>query len=233
MTLPRGCIRGISFDYGHVLGALDLDELSSRLGGVDTNALRAAEPAAYRAHDEAIANGLGHESGWRALMTTLVVASGARGDVREHVDALWAAQPTRNLWRFVPPAARALLDELTRMRVSMVITSNSEGRVAELLEQVGIAHHFTAVLDSGVLGYAKPDPRIFHDAAKVLSLPLNQIVHIGDSEPADIVGAKAVSMRAIRFDGFIPGNAGRPTCGDACVTTFDSLRDLLLVGLDH
>jgi FMN phosphatase YigB (HAD superfamily) len=233
MTLPRGSIHAISFDYGHVLGALDLSELSERLGGVDENALLAAEPAAYRAHDAAIANGLGHERAWRALMTTLVVAAGVAGDVEEIVRRLWAAQPARNLWRFVPVEARALLDDLTARKVPMVITSNSEGRIAELLAEVGIVHHFSAVLDSGLLGFAKPDPRIFRRAAASLSLPENHIVHIGDSEPADIVGARAVGMHAIRYDGFVPGNAGLPTCGDACVTTFDKLREALLVGLDR
>lgn len=231
MTLPRGSIRAISFDYGHVLGALDLDELSSRLGGADVSALRAAQPAAYRAHDEAIARGLGHEGAWRALMTTLVEASGARVDTGTTVDRLWAAQPTRNLWRFVPPEARALLDELSAARVPMVVTSNSEGRIAELLAEVSIAQHFTAVLDSGLLGFAKPDRRMFERAAAALSLPIDQIVHIGDSETADIVGAKDAGMRAVRFDGFVPGNAGRPTRGDAVVITFDDLRELLLVAL--
>ena len=233
MTLARGSIRGISFDYGHVLGALDLDELSSRLGGVDANLLRDAQPDAYRAHDDAIALGLGHERAWHALMMTLVIASGVEGDLSAIVDDLWAAQPTRNLWRYVPPAARAMLAELTRAGVPMVVTSNSEGRVAELLAEVGIDHHFLAILDSGRLGFAKPDRRMFERAAAALGLPLDQVVHVGDSEAADIAGARAASMRALRFDGFVPGNAGSPTCGDGVVITFDELREALLVGLDR
>jgi len=230
-TLAAGSVRGISFDYGHVLGALDLDELSSRLGGASVEAMRRALEAAHRAHDEAIVLGRGHEFAWRELMTTLVHSAVGGGDHKAVIDRLWAAQPTRNLWRFVPAEARALLAELSGMRVPMVITSNSEGRIAELLAEVGIAEHFTAVHDSGRLGYAKPDRRIFERAALSLSLPLDQIVHIGDSEAADIVGATAAGMRAMRFDGFMPGNAGRATCGDGIVITFAELREALLVAL--
>lgn len=239
-AIPRGAVRGLSFDYGHVLGGLDLDELSARLAPSAPKEERAtlrarmlaAMPTAYRLHDEAIARGAGHEGGWRALMATLVdaAASGVARD--EMVDALWAAQPARNLWRDVPQAARDLLDELSSRGVPMVVTSNSEGRVAELLEQVGIARHFVAILDSGRLGFAKPDRRIFERAAAALSIPLPAMLHIGDSEAADVVGAKEAGAFAARYDGFVPGAAGRPTVGDARADTFPALRQLLFDALD-
>lgn len=223
MAIPSGAVRGISFDYGHVLGGLDLGELCSRLSLTQDAipAMRAALPAAYAAHDDAIARNSGHEAAWRALIDTLLVAAGVaeRGDA---LDALWTAQPTRNLWRFVPDEARRLLDDLAG--VPMVITSNSEGRVRELLEEVGIAHHFRAVLDSGRLGFAKPDRRMFDRAAELLEIPIQTMVHVGDSEAADIVGARAAGAFTLRFDGFVPGAAERPTVADARASTFTELR---------
>ncbi len=255
MSIPRGAVKGISFDYGHVLGGLDLDELASRLieeHGVRATgvapALRAALPAAYRAHDDAIAAGLGHEQGWRALMGVLVATAmprtqggaGFDDDARARaVDALWRAQPNRNLWRWVPAEARALLAELDRAGVPMVITSNSEGRVAELLDEVGIAHHFVSILDSGRLGFAKPDRRMFARAAEALGLPIEALVHVGDSEAADVVGAKRAGAWAVRYDGFVPGvlttgptatgpTATGPTAADARAKTYAELRAILL-----
>lgn len=249
MPITRGAVRGISFDYGHVLAGLYLGELAARLHQHASDlrgapagpppaasALRAALPDAYRAHDAAIARGLGHEGGWRALMATLVEAAGSHPDEPSRtaaVEALWRAQPTRNLWRDVPDEARALLADLGRAQVPMVITSNSEGRVAALLEEVGIARHFVAILDSGVLGFGKPDRRIFVRAAEALGAPLGAIVHVGDSEAADVVGARAAGAMTVRFDGFVPGAEARPTVADARVSTFTSLREVLSVALDR
>lgn len=232
MAIPDGAVRGISFDYGHVLGALDLDELARRFDGPVPNigALEAAMPAAYRAHDEAIAAGRGHEGGWRALMSTLVAAAGTlptEAARDEMVERLWRAQPTHNLWRRVPDDARQLLERLSQARVPMVITSNSEGRVLELLTEVGLVGYFTAVLDSGLLGFAKPDPRIFVLAAEKLGVPLEAMVHIGDSEAADVIGARRAGAFAIRFDGFVPGAEARPTDADVRVSTFADLTSTL------
>jgi putative hydrolase of the HAD superfamily len=239
--IPRGSVRAISFDYGHVLGGLDLDELAARLDRRDSiEAIRAAMPAAYVAHDDAVLAGGGHEGGWRALMSTLVAAAFGRpagpasteatvtaAQIAEAVEALWRAQPARNLWRFVPAEARALLDDLSRAAVPMVVTSNSEGRVAALLAEVGIADHFRAILDSGVLGIAKPDRRIFEIAAAALGAPVSAIVHVGDSEAADVLGALGAGAFAIRFDGFLEASAARPTRAHARTSRFAELRRIL------
>ncbi len=234
----------ISFDYGHVLGGIDRRELAARLStlaaamhlapprGTEAE-ITAAMPDAYAAHDRAIADGLGHAGGWRALVGTLVDAGiGAPGLGQDEraaiVTALWEAQPTRNLWREVPASARQMLERLRAAGVPMVITSNSEGRVAELLEEVGIAHYFSTILDSGRLGFGKPDPRIFHLAAEALGAPIGQVVHVGDSEAADVIGALDAGMQALRFDGFVPHAAGRPTRAAAACATHEALTALLL-----
>jgi len=209
-------VRGVSFDFGHVLVGLDLDEVASRLRphcpAVDLEAVRAAMPAAYAAHDQVVADGGGHEAGWRALVRALVVA-GAPGiaDVEAMVEALWRGQATRNLWRHVPPAVRDLLDALAARAIPLVITSNSEGHLAALVAELGLARYFRRALDSGVLGIAKPDRRIFALAAETLGVELAEMVHVGDSESADVVGAIEAGAQAIRFDGFVPGAAARPT----------------------
>jgi HAD superfamily hydrolase (TIGR01549 family) len=223
--------KAISFDYGHVLGGLDLGELARRIDRARAP-LDAALPEAYDAHDRAIAEGRGHEAGWRALMRTLLEAAKA-DDLEASIDRLWRAQPTRNLWRHVPAEARAMLRQLSERGVPMTVTSNSEGRVRELLEEVGIAHHFVAILDSGLLGFAKPDPRIFSLAAETLGVPVEDVVHVGDSEAADVVGAKNAGALAVRFDAFLPRAGGRPTVADARAGTFEELIVILLRMLDR
>jgi putative hydrolase of the HAD superfamily len=149
------------------------------------------------------------------------------------VETLWRAQPTRNLWRHVPDEARALLRALEAASVPMIVTSNSEGRAAELLEECGIARFFTAILDSGVLGFAKPDRRIFDLASQRLGVPLTRVVHVGDSESADVVGAKQAGAFAIRFDAFVPGARERSTVADERIDDYTELRRALAQALDR
>ena len=236
MALARGSVRGVSFDYGHVLGGIDLEELVRRIerNGFDAKkqAIAEAMPEAYRAHDAAIARGEGHEAGWKALMGHMV-ASGSGRDARSCesvVDALWDQQPISNLWRFVPHEVRALLTALDAHGVPMVVTSNSEGRVAELAEEVGISKHFKHIFDSGRLGFGKPDRRIFELAQAGLGVAMHEMVHVGDSETADIVGAKDAGARAIRFDAFLPWASGESRA-DAVAKTFDALRTMLFDAL--
>lgn len=238
MPIPRGAVRGVSFDYGHVLGGIDFVELASRFGAADSpsaiDGMRGAMVDAYRAHDDGIARGLGHERAWHMLMAILVRASGRvrAEDVETIVAELWRAQPTRNLWRFVPDEARSLLDTLVAAGVPLVVTSNSEGRVRELLTDCRIASSFREILDSGVLGFAKPDRRIFDLAARHLGLPLSAVVHIGDSETADVVGAKNAGAWAIRFDAFVPGSAAQSTIADERAADYPTLRAILERALD-
>jgi putative hydrolase of the HAD superfamily len=228
-TIPRGAVRGVSFDYGNVLGALDLEEMARRIGRPDRAAdMRAALGAAHAEHDREIARGAGHEQGWRAYVRVLVEASGAPA-VDSTIDALWAAQPTHNLWRAIPlpHGARDLLARLDAKGVPLALTTNSEGRARELIAEVGLARPFRAVLDSGVLGFAKPDPRIFARAADALGVPISALVHVGDSERADVEGALRAGAFAIRFDGLVPGASGEPTAAHARASDYGQLAALL------
>ena len=78
--------------------------------------------------------------------------------------------------------------------------SNSEGRLAELLAEVGIADDFAVVIDSGRVGIEKPDPRVFELAREAFGEPPGSVgVHIGDSWSADVAGALAAGWRAVWY----------------------------------
>jgi putative hydrolase of the HAD superfamily len=97
------------------------------------------------------------------------------------------------------------------------IVSNSEGRLAELMGELGWASSFRAIADSGKLGVEKPDRRIFDWCVAQLGVAPAAVVHIGDAHAVDIDGAVAAGLRAIWFRGH-PGAEDRAsvaTCGDA------------------
>ena len=97
----------------------------------------------------------------------------------------------RNDVLFYPDALPSLARLSTQFPLLALTNGNAD------LNQVGIAHHFVAVLASGELGYGKPGPRMFHAACEQLSLPAAAICHIGDDPELDIAGAAAVGMRTV------------------------------------
>lgn len=196
----------LTFDAGQVLVELDLDFLALRLRerGIDVPAERfaAALPSAWEHHDMLVKHGARHP--WRSLMATLLTESGV-ADPGPHVSWLWSEQPRANLWRKPIAPVVEIARELAAAGHRVVVLSNSEGRIAELLAEVGIADPFCAIVDSGRLGFAKPDRQIF-EYARVQAGPLDddaRPIHIGDSWAADVVGARNAGWRAVWFGGHV------------------------------
>jgi putative hydrolase of the HAD superfamily len=180
---------------------LDLAFLARRLAerGVTAPraALAAAAPAAWRRYDERVDPAGGHP--WRDFMASLLAGAGVADDaVPGLVDWLWDEQPRANLWRAEVSGMVALVRELAGRGVRVGILSNSEGHLAELLDEIHIADAFHAIIDSGRVGIEKPDRRIFDHALAALGATRPGI-HIGDSWPADIAGALGAGWRAIWF----------------------------------
>jgi putative hydrolase of the HAD superfamily len=193
----------VTFDFGQTLCDLDTAMLARRLSerGVTASAARLEDAVteAWRAYDGAIGRGLGGHP-WKIFMARLLQISGvdepARGTA---VDWLWTEQPSKNLWRRPIAGMIELCRELHARAVPVGVVSNSEGRLAELIDEIGWGGAFAVVADSGVLGIEKPDAAIFGWAAERLGVPLARIVHIGDSWGADVEGAMRAGLRAIWF----------------------------------
>ncbi len=187
----------IAFDAGQTLVELDLELLARRLEErgvrVDPAALAGAAPAAWRRYDELVDAGRGHP--WHELMATLLDGAGA-GDPAL-VEWLWREQPRVNLWRRAIPDMVELARELAAAGATVAVISNSEGKLAELLEEIGLADPFAAILDSGRLGIEKPDRGIFDHALARTGRTTG--IHIGDSWTADVEGALGAGWRAVWY----------------------------------
>lgn len=187
----------ITFDAGQTLVELDLPLLARRLEErgvrVAPAALADAIPAAWRRYDELVDGSHGHP--WHELMEALLTGAGVSQPGL--VDWLWSEQPRVNLWRRPIPDMVALARELTAGGAAVAVLSNSEGTLAELFEEIGLAAPFTAIIDSGVVGISKPDRRIFDHALARTGRRTG--IHIGDSWPADILGALGAGWRAVWY----------------------------------
>lgn len=67
----------------------------------------------------------------------------------------------------------------------------------DVIKKTNIIHFFDTIIFSGDIGVVKPSPKIFKEASNRLSVPSNDIVHVGDDFSADVIGAGKAGMRAI------------------------------------
>ena len=65
---------------------------------------------------------------------------------------------------------------------------------------------FDVIVNAGLIGVLKPDPRAFRQAAAELGLPAEQIVFLDDMPP-NVEGARRVGMTAVRVPWDDPGPA--------------------------
>jgi putative hydrolase of the HAD superfamily len=194
----------VTFDFGQTLAELDTGFLSARVSErgatVSREALDGASPAAWDVYDEAKRAGQTGKAAWSAFMSALLGTAGTvtgPSSLDSIVEVLWTEQPVRNLWRRPIAGMLELVSELAARRIPLAIISNSEGRLAELVNELGLGAAFPIVADSGALGFEKPDPRIFEWTAERLGVPARDLLHVGDAWVADIEGALGVGARAI------------------------------------
>jgi FMN phosphatase YigB (HAD superfamily) len=63
------------------------------------------------------------------------------------------------------------------------------------LDLYGIRHYFNPIVLSSEYGRRKPDPAIFHYAARLANVPTGECVYIGDRVARDILGARKAGYR--------------------------------------
>ncbi|MDX1642950.1 MAG: HAD-IA family hydrolase [Thermoanaerobaculia bacterium] len=95
------------------------------------------------------------------------------------------------------PDVEPTLDRLASRRLRLVVTSNWDARLPDLLEDLGLARRFEAIVYSWRVGYEKPHPAIFEAVTVELELAPAAVLHIGDRRLADLEGARAAGMRAL------------------------------------
>jgi putative hydrolase of the HAD superfamily len=93
-----------------------------------------------------------------------------------------------------------VLTALQEKGVRMVVVSNWDERLPVLLENLGLARFFDRIVYSGGVGVEKPFAEIFQHALRELSLPPQEVVHIGDRVREDVEGARGVGMQSIHLN---------------------------------
>ncbi len=76
----------------------------------------------------------------------------------------------------------------------LAVISNNFGNTRGWCDEYGLSPLLEAIIDSTVLGIAKPDARIFEAALAELRVAPHQAIYVGDSYAADMVGGKNAGM---------------------------------------
>ena len=128
--------------------------------------------------------------------------------VQEHVEQIaWEllqsghylfAANSATLYNDAIPTLQRFRDE----GFKLTIVSNWDTPLDPLTERLRIAEYFDAIVAShdARVRSEKPDPHIFNYALAAVGVSAEEVIHVGDTYAADIVGAKGVGIRPILLD---------------------------------
>ena len=162
---------------------------------------------------------------WRNYMLTYAAACGASAIQAEQLATQIALRPRSGSWAYAGLGVKDGLRALAALGLPLGIVSNSDGSVEGDLRREGICYGPAAagqetegvpmgvIVDSAVVGVAKPDPRIFGFALDALNVPASgTVLHVGDSLRYDVAGAHAAGLQPVHMDpfGLCPAPDGHP-----------------------
>jgi putative hydrolase of the HAD superfamily len=184
-----------------------------------------AEMAFYRAHLDEAADPAGLARLRRRCAAVLAdeLPPPARALGRDALlDALLASLVFRP-YPEVPGVLRALRAAGARL----VVVSNWDVSLHEVLGRTRLAPLVDGVVTSAELGVAKPDPRIFTRALAIAGdVPPAAALHAGDSLVADVAGARAAGIAAV----LVARHGERPPPDVQAIATLDGLLGARALG---
>ena len=122
-----------------------------------------------------------------------------------------------------------VLDGL-KNRYPLVLVSNFYGNIHTVLDEFGLQHVFSHVIESAVVGVRKPDPQIFRLGVEALGLRPSEVMVIGDSIDKDMIPAHSIGCHTLWLRG--EGWVDAPSDLSAVDSIIDDFHDVLVV-LSH
>jgi putative hydrolase of the HAD superfamily len=204
-------MRAVILDVGGVLLVPHADSVNPVLApyGVQLDAERA-----QRAHYDGVRSldaaeeDLGRESHAYLVgyLESVGVARDQRDEALTRLRELWRG-PSIDLWRQPVSGSVEGLRALAVSGRKLGIVSNADGTIERTLRRTEVCQVGTgpgvsvlAIVDSYVVGVAKPAPDIFRHALEPMGIVPDQATYVGDTRRYDIRGARAAGLHPIHFD---------------------------------
>ena len=127
----------------------------------------------------------------------------------------------------VPEVLKAI--QKLGLKIGLISNVISRGQVPANLTKYKIKEFFDPVVLSSEFGIRKPDPSIFHYAARLMNVPTSTCVYVGDRVARDILGAKKAGFRLaiqIQHD-FEHGEEDNGATPDAIIGSMTEMLDIL------
>jgi putative hydrolase of the HAD superfamily len=145
---------------------------------------------------------------WHAYNLAYARVHGVADEHLDHARVVLLEEFGRgDVWTREIPGAREALAAIAARGIAIAVVSNADGTVEQQLRDDGIGQvgpgpgvAMGAVVDSGAVGVAKPDPAIFHLALAALGVPPTRAIHVGDTPAADVDGARAAGVEPVLVD---------------------------------
>jgi len=209
MTFDPAQVSAVVFDIGGVFTYPDYQPVAQRLTTLGVTAPDDLDEYRRAHHAGVLALARAHESRlsdeyWLAYDAayglSLGVANDQVTDVRTAIRTGWDWVHADNVQAF---------HHLVSTGMPTAVVSNNDGTAPDQMRDHGVCQvgdgplpSVAAIVDSTLVGAAKPDPRIFDPALTALGLDAASVLYVGDTVHADVAGAMAAGMQVVQLDPF-------------------------------
>ena len=209
-TIEAGAFDAVIFDAGGVFVLPDPTVIAPLLapfgGSIDLELHLRAHYAGMAAKSRVDAV----EADWQVYNETYVATIGVAADMAAIAATLLGRTRSADLWRYPIAENVNAIKELAARGVPMSVVSNAAGQIEWVLEWSGVCQRgegplvaMRTIIDSEVVGIAKPDPQIFEFALVEHSeTPRDRILYVGDSVSMDVNGSRAAGLVPVLIDPF-------------------------------
>ncbi len=224
----------VTFDMGYTLVYFHPSELEVELRALRSLGLSAEPLAVQEAHNAVWGEYFAGAAAARCepteerdrqleeeLMARMLGRLGLTGPslVRRVLAARKAIYKTPEVTRLYPEVLE-VLRALQANGYHLGVISNWSWDLDDYIRLAGLDAYLDVVVASAWTGCEKPQPAIFRRALNELGCEPGRAIHIGDSYPADVLGARGVGMDALWLDR--RGQGGHSDC-----RTISDLREVL------
>lgn len=209
MTFQPESVAAVIFDIGGVFLYPHYEQVRAELG-------RESTPNA----EELLSFRRAHHAGCFAL-------AALDTDAREHHRDFWTVydeayasslgvsidavkRGIRTSWSWAHEENIAAFHRLAEAEIPLAIVSNNNGTAPEQMRDHGVCQvlpggplpEVAAIIDSSLVGVAKPDPMIMAPALYALEVEPANALYVGDTVHADVTGATNAGMQVVQLDPF-------------------------------